>query len=373
MIRFFLPLNAVIMAETPVVHARSKASSTLGSSETPASLADPTPPSLPPMTPVNGDVIDGLDQSESVSLASRDAPADARHPPTPGSESSHLDQAGDDVHPSTSNIASDLAACHGRGKGVDGVVGDALVSAGASEQTSGTPLLTGLSSRPASSHDLSAVSHLNGSALPGSASEGDVHAEILSQDQNGVRVADAETNVPIAVSSSDPPPSPDAASPERAGSLDPLLPHGAARETLNDVMPANQWDGGEVACQEEVVDQPIEANEHDKSAMDVDGNATLPDASTSVASPATAEAEEAHLMSEGDYELTQMRKLVREMVSDHYKSSNWPFLDPVDVEALKLWDYPERVKKPMWLKKSKQRVHCLKSLCVKHDPISSSI
>ncbi|XP_077978716.1 uncharacterized protein LOC144434134 [Glandiceps talaboti] len=37
------------------------------------------------------------------------------------------------------------------------------------------------------------------------------------------------------------------------------------------------------------------------------------------------------------------------------KSIVWPFLDPVDVEKYNLWDYHERIKEPMWLRKMESK------------------
>ncbi|GMT32994.1 hypothetical protein PFISCL1PPCAC_24291 [Pristionchus fissidentatus] len=40
-------------------------------------------------------------------------------------------------------------------------------------------------------------------------------------------------------------------------------------------------------------------------------------------------------------------KLVQEMFSKKYKGFNWPFLEPVDVEGMQLWDYYDVVSEPM--------------------------
>ncbi|XP_070565444.1 uncharacterized bromodomain-containing protein 10-like [Ptychodera flava] len=37
------------------------------------------------------------------------------------------------------------------------------------------------------------------------------------------------------------------------------------------------------------------------------------------------------------------------------KSIIWPFLDPVDIEKYNLWDYHERIKEPMWLRKMEEK------------------
>ena len=125
---------------------------------------------------------------------------------------------------------------------------------------------------------------------------------------------------------------------------------------------ANEWSGGDVAHQEEVVEHrdwnevngdensmdaddgtsrsPVEAASNCQSSADVttavdasavDGADTPVDADAR--SPRHDDDHESKPgdMSERDYELLQMRKLVSEIISDHYKSSNWPFLDPVDV------------------------------------------
>ena len=54
-------------------------------------------------------------------------------------------------------------------------------------------------------------------------------------------------------------------------------------------------------------------------------------------------------------ELEQGYKILRGIMSDTNKSINWPFKDPVDTEGLGLYDYHERIKQPMWLKKSKYK------------------
>ena len=53
-----------------------------------------------------------------------------------------------------------------------------------------------------------------------------------------------------------------------------------------------------------------------------------------------------------NYELQQGYRILKEVMSDQNKSLNWPFMNPIDVDQLGLWDYYERVKNPMWLKKS---------------------
>ena len=54
------------------------------------------------------------------------------------------------------------------------------------------------------------------------------------------------------------------------------------------------------------------------------------------------------------YELDHGYRILRDLMGEKCKSFNWPFLDPVDVEALGLWDYHDRIKQPMWLRKSKR-------------------
>ena len=56
-------------------------------------------------------------------------------------------------------------------------------------------------------------------------------------------------------------------------------------------------------------------------------------------------------------ELTQGYRILKEIMSDANKSVNWPFMDPVDAEKLGLYDYHERVKKPMWLKRSELTIN----------------
>ncbi len=52
------------------------------------------------------------------------------------------------------------------------------------------------------------------------------------------------------------------------------------------------------------------------------------------------------------YELDHGYRILRDLMGDRCKSFNWPFMDPVDVDALGLWDYHDRIKQPMWLRKS---------------------
>ncbi|CAB3996699.1 Homeotic female sterile [Paramuricea clavata] len=47
------------------------------------------------------------------------------------------------------------------------------------------------------------------------------------------------------------------------------------------------------------------------------------------------------------YEVQQGYRIVRELLSDQYKSIIYPFLQPVDVEGLNLWDYHARIETPM--------------------------
>ena len=54
-----------------------------------------------------------------------------------------------------------------------------------------------------------------------------------------------------------------------------------------------------------------------------------------------------------NYDLAQGNRILMEIMSDANKSLNWPFMDPVDTEGMGLNDYHERVKEPMWLRKSK--------------------
>lgn len=47
------------------------------------------------------------------------------------------------------------------------------------------------------------------------------------------------------------------------------------------------------------------------------------------------------------YEVQQGYRVFMEMSADSYKNVTWPFLEPVDAEALGLWDYHEKIKEPM--------------------------
>ena len=53
------------------------------------------------------------------------------------------------------------------------------------------------------------------------------------------------------------------------------------------------------------------------------------------------------------YELLQGERILYELMSDANKHFNWPFMDAVDASIPELSDYYERIKSPMWLKKSK--------------------
>lgn len=64
------------------------------------------------------------------------------------------------------------------------------------------------------------------------------------------------------------------------------------------------------------------------------------------------------------YELQQGYKILREIMGNNNRSFTWPFVNPVDSTAEGCADYYEKVKKPMWLMKSKlavafsQRLYC---------------
>lgn len=47
------------------------------------------------------------------------------------------------------------------------------------------------------------------------------------------------------------------------------------------------------------------------------------------------------------YEVQQGYRVFVELSADSYKNVTWPFLEPVDAEALGLWDYHEKIKEPM--------------------------
>jgi hypothetical protein len=40
-------------------------------------------------------------------------------------------------------------------------------------------------------------------------------------------------------------------------------------------------------------------------------------------------------------------RILRELLSDSYKSITYPFIQPVDVDGLNLWDYHARIETPM--------------------------
>jgi hypothetical protein len=58
------------------------------------------------------------------------------------------------------------------------------------------------------------------------------------------------------------------------------------------------------------------------------------------------------------YELQQGYRILRELMTDSNKSFVGPFLNAVDTTAVGCADYYERIKRPMWMKRSKYFV-CL--------------
>ena len=52
------------------------------------------------------------------------------------------------------------------------------------------------------------------------------------------------------------------------------------------------------------------------------------------------------------YELEQGNRILKEIMSEANKSVNWAFTEAVDAEKMGLYDYYDRIKKPMWLRKS---------------------
>lgn len=53
------------------------------------------------------------------------------------------------------------------------------------------------------------------------------------------------------------------------------------------------------------------------------------------------------------YEVQQGYRIFHELMSDQYKSITYPFVRPVDVEGLNLWDYHARIETPMSFTQSK--------------------
>ena len=53
------------------------------------------------------------------------------------------------------------------------------------------------------------------------------------------------------------------------------------------------------------------------------------------------------------YEVQQGYRVFRELLSDQYKSITYPFIQPVDVDGLNLWDYHARIEAPMSFSQSK--------------------
>ncbi|CAH1785567.1 unnamed protein product, partial [Owenia fusiformis] len=58
---------------------------------------------------------------------------------------------------------------------------------------------------------------------------------------------------------------------------------------------------------------------------------------------------------QSNYELEQAYRILREIMHENNKSVNWPFMDEVDVQKYGLWDYHERIRKPIWLRKMKEK------------------
>ena len=59
-----------------------------------------------------------------------------------------------------------------------------------------------------------------------------------------------------------------------------------------------------------------------------------------------------------NYEVQQGYRIFRELLSDPYRTITYPFLEPVDAEAMGLWDYHERIKEPMCFTTSEYiRIH----------------
>ena len=54
------------------------------------------------------------------------------------------------------------------------------------------------------------------------------------------------------------------------------------------------------------------------------------------------------------YEVQQGYRIFRELLGDQYKSITYPFIQPVDVEGLNLWDYHARIETAMSFSQSKR-------------------
>ena len=264
-------------------------------SEAPSASVEGLPPP-PPMTPVHDDVTYDSGQSGAGTVASRDQSAEARHPPAPGRQSST-------VH---SKPVKPLGSSQHPGTTLESV--EDWLGGSDTMDTGHSPLVATRASSTPEEVDPSSATLLIGETNSASRHKDTSSSEDVSYPVNGENTS--------------------------------------------------TWAGSDVAHQEEVVDQLVEMRNGDVNEDDLTNGANNNSSSSDGAKSTSADAvpgskPETVSVGEREYELMLMRKLVREIISDHYKSANWPFLDPVDVEALKLWDYPERVKNPMWLKKSK--------------------
>ena len=53
------------------------------------------------------------------------------------------------------------------------------------------------------------------------------------------------------------------------------------------------------------------------------------------------------------HDLQQAFRILSELLTDSNKQTVWPFLEKIDPAATKAYDYYDKIKKPMWIKKSK--------------------
>jgi len=52
------------------------------------------------------------------------------------------------------------------------------------------------------------------------------------------------------------------------------------------------------------------------------------------------------------HDLQQGLRILKELMADSNKSVNWPFMDPVDCNHTETLDYYDKIKNPVWFRKS---------------------
>ena len=314
--------------------AESPSSASNGPSTLPASDEGfpPPPKTMAMMTTLkNDDVILPSDQSGIDGRTSRDPTADARRPLAPGRRPSTTSDKplGTSPHPATT--LESVEDWLGGDVGVDSTANTSCAVSADSVVTSGEI--------PSHEHFIQTASTING-----------INSEENTKDSRQMELENKKAGDPADVSASGAP------------SAESLVGDGGADSSFRDeefdrreINKRSTVEGSSLATTaSENIDisgvvsenDVLDAKRSNEDSMDAEASSGATSATSGTQRPETV------AVGEREYELMLMRKLVREMMSDLYKSANWPFLDPVDVEALKLWDYPERVKNPIWLKKS---------------------